>query len=361
MPPIVVASFPPAIRENPYQRLLYEHLETHGFEPALRPRFKLGWLWRHRGGRVGILHFHWPQAYYRHEKGPTRLRLPLSWLRLGLFVQRLLTARLLGYRLLWTVHQLYPHETRSQRLDRAAAAALARASHSLIVHDRFTYDRVLDALPSVARKLAVVPHGSYVGVYPGGRSREEVRRELGITASAVAFLCFGHLRGYKNLDLLLDAFRRVAATDAVLVVAGLPLDEGAEHLVRGAAATDGRVRPLLRFVPDSQVAELFGACDVGVFPRGDGGTSGALILALSLGLPVVAAEQPGYLELTGHGLAGWHFEPGNGASLEVALQDCARDQRAREDKARAALAAARALRWEDTAAKTAALMRPDGT
>lgn len=353
-----IASLPAVIRENPYQRLLYTYLAPHGFEVVLVERFRLSWLWQSRR-RVDVLHFHWPHPYYRHARGPARLRLPLSWVRLGLLVTRLAAARTLGCRVVWTVHELYPHETTSRKLDRVAAMVLARASCSLIVHDSFTHDLVAAAFPWAARKVVIIPHGSYVGVYPPGRGRGAVRRELGIAADAFVFLCFGHLRGYKSLSILLEAFRVLSVEGAVLVIAGLPLDELAAGLVRRAAAESARVKALLEFVPDARVAELFGASDVAVLPRGDGGTSGALVLALSLGVPVIAAEQPAYLELTGDGLAGWHFRPGDAESLRAVLEAAAADRGALEAKARVAQANARALRWEGAAARTAELMRPD--
>ena len=52
-----------------------------------------------------------------------------------------------------------------------------------------------------------------------------------------------------------------------------------------AAAADERIKPLLEFIPDERVSELFAASDAAVCPRQDGGTSGALILALSMGVP----------------------------------------------------------------------------
>jgi hypothetical protein len=136
-----VASFPPTIKENPYQRLLYDHLLPHGFAPAPPARLRLRWLWESRR-HVKALHFHWPQAYYRHETGAPSLRRALSWVRLGLFGARLAVARTLGYRIAWTVHELYPHERFGRRLDHAAATMLARASHDLNAHDRITLNRV---------------------------------------------------------------------------------------------------------------------------------------------------------------------------------------------------------------------------
>ncbi len=352
----VVVSFPPVIPQNPYQRLLYEALGARGVRLADDGRFKLGWLWAAKD-RVGILHFHWPEGYYRHQEGPRRLRGPLSWIRLGLFSVRLGAARLLGYRIVWTVHQTRPHESEHPLHDRLGVRALSGAAEILLVHDLATADRVRAELPGAAGKLAIVPHGSYVGVYPPGRGREEMRQELGIRADSFVFLCFGHVRAYKDLGLLLEAFKGIEGDHLVLVVAGLPLDQQSADEARSRAARDHRVRPLLRFIPDDGVAELFEASDVAVLPRSDGGTSGALILALSLGLPVIAAGTPTYRDLLGGGEAGWLFAPGDPAALEWALGLAVADRGLLVRKKAAAVALASQLTWSKAADSFVAVLR----
>ena len=100
------------------------------------------------------------------------------------------------------------------------------------------------------------------------------------------------------------------------------------------------------FVPFVEVAELYGAADAAVVPRGNGGTSGSLILALSLAVPVIAADTPANRETgVGHE-SGWLFEAGSRSSLAAALAEVAvssADQRAR--KSEAAAAAALLLDW----------------
>ena len=353
----VVASFPPVLDTNPYQRLLYGELVRQGFALAPSSRLRLGWLRRNRR-LVGVLHFHWPQSYWRHARGPERLRGVLSYATMARFGVRLRLARALGYRIVWTVHQVYPHELASPRVDRLGALTLARLSDLLLVHDEATATSVERELGAVARKVALVPHGSYVGVYRDGRPREQVRAELGIPEDDFVFLCFGDLRAYKEVELLLSAFGRVSAAGVRLVVAGSVGSDRSAAAVRDAASADARVTPLLGFVPEERVAELFGAADAAVFARGDGGTSGALILALSLGVPAVVARTRTYVQLTGDGDAAWLFAPGDEASLAAALEAAAASGPSqRAAKAEAASRRAETLRWPEIGQRTAALIR----
>ncbi len=349
-----VASLPSPLVANPYQRLLYEHLEKLGLTLVEGARFKLGWLWRSRRS-VDVLHFHWPQSYYRFRRGPMSLRPAASWLKLASFVIRLQVARRLGYLLVWTVHQVYPHETTSLRLDWAAGTALASRCDLLIAHDRATSMRVRNELGARAEIVEIVPHPSYVGVYPAGRTREEVRAELGVPPDAFAFVCFGELRAYKDVETVLRGFAEASLPHAMLVVAGGVTDEQTAARVRTAAAADPRVVALLDFVPFDRVGELFAACDAAILARADGGTSGSLLLALSLDRPVVVPFLPAYREIVSE-TAGWYFEPQDAVSLGQALVTAASDPEDARDKGAAGRRIAARLTWPDAAASTARLL-----
>ncbi len=339
---------------NPYLRLLYGHLAAHGFELDQNPRFSLTWLWQARSS-VGFLHFHWPESLYRYGRGPVRLRGLLSWAKLALFAARLWTARALDYRLVWTIHQVLPHESSNRDLDRRAARLLARACHLLIAHDHWTSSDARFQL-AISSKIAVVPHGSYIGVYPEGLPRGEARRALGLPQDSFVFLCFGELRAYKEIDVLLEAFSSLPLPKARLLVAGNPKIEGVASAVRGASANDSRILSLLEFIPGPRVAELFLASDAAVLPRRDGGTSGSLVLALSMGLPVVAADVPTVRELTRDGDAGWLFRPHELSSLRTSLERAGTDRSEAQARGRCAFEIAKELTWTGVADRLTELL-----
>ena len=343
------------LEANPYQRLLYGQLAAHGLELEQGAEFRIRWLWRRRG-KVELLHFHWPHGYWR-ASSRRRLGGPLAdWLYLGVFAARLAGARMLGYRVAWTIHQVYSHEHSVSRLDRTGARLLARSADVLFAHDQATADHARSELALPARRVAVVPHGSYLGVYRSTRTREEARRELGLDEGQFVFLHFGDVRGYKDIDRLLRAFRAARLPEAALVVAGSDRGPSGEA-AREASRADTRIVPLLGFVEDDRVAELYAAADVAVVARGDGGTSGSLILALSMGKPVVAADRRAYRDLLGGDEAGCLFEPGDERSLSGALERAAAATATeRASKGQAALARAEALDWTEIGRATADLL-----
>jgi glycosyltransferase involved in cell wall biosynthesis len=365
-----IAAFPPGILKdrNPYARLLYRELERFGFETIDASPLKLEWLLRARR-HVDILHFHWdPQQKYV-QRSPDRVTLLLRrlrrerllpWWDVVSFVTLLAAARTLGYHLVWTIHEIRPHESDYSRHDILASRALARLSHLLLAHDAATAERAGEAFGLPAAEIHVVPHGSYVGVYPPGRARDTVRSELGVPPDAFVFLAFGHLRAYKEFPVLLDAFESLPLPAARLIVAGVPWDAAMRNIVSAAAERDSRIRLMLGPVPVEGVDELFKASDAAVFPRGDGWTSGSLILAMSMGVPVVAARQPTYAELIDGETAGWLFEPGDVSSLKDCLLAAATNPEQARRKGALALDLARRMSWAQSAAMTGRLIARTG-
>jgi glycosyltransferase involved in cell wall biosynthesis len=350
-----VASFPAVESEgNPYQRLLYEHLAALGVELVPRARLRIWWLARSRS-LVDVLHFHWPESYFLHRSGPRWLRTAASAGKAAAFVATIAAARALGYGVVWTVHQVYPHEPVWRWLERSTLRALARRADALIAHDAWTAERAESELGARAESIEVIPHGSYLAVYPSGRTRAEIRAELGVPAEAVVFLAFGQVRRYKDIGFLLEAFADADTPAAALVVVGEAKDPVAAEAIRRAAESDRRVVARLGFVPEERVAELFDAADAAVCARRDGGTSGSIVLSLSLGLPVIAARLPSYADLVGDD-AGWLFEPDRPESLRQVLETVAADPEACRARRAAALCRAEGMTWDDVAARTAPLL-----
>lgn len=349
---------------NPYQSVFYRDLEDAGIEVVHRADFNTRWLWRHRCD-TDVLHFHWPQGFYRVGRPPRDLTKHLSFLKFGQFMLRLALARALGYRVVWTIHQVYPHEILHRVLDRLAPIVLSRVAHGLIAHDEPTAMLASKCLRVRRTDVHVTPHPSYAGSYGVARPRADVRSELGISETSTVFLHFGSLRAYKNVDVLLEAFGRLAAEDVALIIAGLPhqgapADRDLAERVRAAAAADPRIKMRLELIPPKDVADLFAAADAAVLPRFDGGTSGAIVLALDMGVPVIASALPVNEAITRGEAAGWLFAPGDPTSLQQRLEAAAADPKALDEKRAGAQRVRSTLGWNrDEQARTALVIRGD--
>src|SRR5690606_26973851 len=100
-------------------------------------------------------------------------------------------------------------------------------------------------------KIAIIPHGNYIGCYPNEISREEARARLGLPADAVVLLFLGKIRRYKGVPELIETFQGIDGGDARLVVAGSPLNPQVEKEVRDAVRSE-HVHLHPNFVPDGE-------------------------------------------------------------------------------------------------------------
>lgn len=354
----------PRVNANPYQSLLYRDLENHGIEVVHGAQFTTRWLWRNRRD-IDVLHLHWPQGFYRVGRPPRDLTKHLSFFKFAQFMLRLAVGRGLGYRLVWTIHQVYPHEILHRVLDRLVPLILSRAAHALIAHDEPTAVHASRRLRLRRAAVHVAPLPSYAGSYGPGRPRAEVRSELGIAETSTVFLHFGAIRAYKNVDALLEAFARLPSEDAALIIAGLPhqgapADRQLAGRIRAAAAADPRIKARLELIPPEDVPDLFAAADVAVLARSDGGTSAAIVLALDMGVPVIASALPANEAITHGEAAGWLFAPGDPASLYQCLAAAAADPTGLDEKRAGARRVRSALGWSsEEQARTALVISGD--
>jgi glycosyltransferase involved in cell wall biosynthesis len=333
MSALTVAAFPRRLAGNPYCDLLYRGVAATGTRVVDRAELRLPWIVRNRG-RVQVLHLHWPELYYRGPGGRVTVRSAAG------FVAALLAARVLGYRIVWTVHNALPHERRSAA-DRALRWVLCRTAR-LVVHG----ESARRVLPHGGRDATVVPHGHYIDAYPRGVERAEARRRLGLGDADVVFLSFGQVRAYKGIPDLLAAFAALDLPAVRLVVAGGGADRALADDVRREAARDPRVVAHLAHVADADVQAYFEAADWVVLPYRDVLTSGSALLALSFGRPVIAPRR-GCLADLGEDDGVLGYEPDVPGALGAALARATTlDAVAWRPRA---LAAARRADWGDIA------------
>lgn len=290
----LTAVFLPAVsiyEGNPYWSLLQMHLEREGvcFVGTEDPMY-LQWRWlvRHRR-QVDVLHLHHFQHHYAASDSPLHgyaRRVSLN--ALVRFLLKLSLARLLGYRIVWTVHELYPHERLNPKwLERLTHLAVAHLASALIVHCQ-------EARRSVSkefyrrRNVYVTPMGSYVGVYPESISKQEARASLSLDEGARVYLFLGSLRPYKGLERLVKAFRSLPHKDIALVIAGRPWAAFSMDRLRALAEGDDRIHLLPGFVPEEDLQRYFRAADLVVLPFEGVNTSASAHLAISFGRPVIA-------------------------------------------------------------------------
>jgi glycosyltransferase involved in cell wall biosynthesis len=235
-----------------------------------------------------------------------------------------------GRPLVLTAHDVLPRQPRRGQL--AAQRALYERVDAVVVHSEHGRTRLVDALGIAPDKVSVIAHGAFEHLthVPG----EQPLPPPFAAVDRPVVLCFGLLRPYKGIDVLLDAWR-AADLDAELWIVGLPRMD----ITALRAAAPPSVRWLPRFVADDQVAAYFRRADLVVLPYREIDQSGVLFTALAFGRPLLLSAVGGFPEIADDGAAAL-VAPGDALALARQLRRLIGDEGARGRLAEGARAAA---------------------
>ena len=268
------------------------------------------WLWAKRG-QVDVLHFHWIQYHYliAPQVGSTAA--------LVHFLRKLVWARLLGYQIVWTMHNTLPHERAGGNIDVVARRAMALLAHKVLV---LCEDGIRQLAEQFNRRKLVylTPHGHFVGVYPDCVSRVQARARLNLRPNDFVYLFFGGVRPHKNIEALLETFADLPGENVrLLIVGGARGDEIRQRVARLADA-DHRVITVLDHVPDDDVQSYMKATDAVVLPFSQVLSSSSVIAAMSFGRPVIAPARGCVPEWVVDG-CGFVYDPADPNGLRQAM------------------------------------------
>jgi glycosyltransferase involved in cell wall biosynthesis len=335
--PILLGYYPRFVT-NPYQSLLYTAVREHGIAPVALPDIeRLVELEALQGsGVTTLLHLHWLHLVLRDadsERDANRLA--------DRFLGRLDRYLAGGGKLAWTVHNILPHDAEYEAVETRLNAAVAARSTVIHVLAAGTRQHVAPLYDLPADRILHVPHPSYAGAYQDHVSRLDARHELGLMPDELVLAVVGVIRPYKGLDELLEAWAQVDLDGPRrLLIAGAPSEQPGVDALIERAALDPRVVIDARKIPADEMQLFLRAADVAVLPYRRSLNSGALMLALTFGLPVIVPAGGGLAEAVEPSFSRT-FDAADPASLVRTLQQAT--ELATPEASRRATAAAAAL------------------
>lgn len=315
--------FYPNYDRNPYQQMLYGRLGDAGAyaSPVDDVQRFLQLQDETPAAPSGILHVHWTAPILQWAAGPFRAAGVLQRFEEGL--ERF---RSRGGRLVWTIHNVLPHDARHVWAEIQLARLLARHADLVHVMSDVTVEAVRDYYELDLDRVTVIPHSSYVGRYPDWITREAARGVLGLHPQEKVLIALGGIRPYKGLDTLLDVVDELLADDPTLrlLVAGRPSHGDDVRLLVERCREHPRVVGEFRHLPDDRMQVWLRAADLAVLPYRQILNSGAFRLAETFGLPVVA-PRAGALSDAARDRHVRLFEPGDPRSLRDEIGGALRD------------------------------------
>ncbi len=198
--------------------------------------------------------------------------------------------------------------------------SLLRRADGFMCHSAAVADALRCAGYRQPRAVTAMP--LLIAAGRGRSSRVGLRQRLGLDAASPVALFLGHLRAYKGVDLLLEAWSRaILPGGSHLIIAGERrgwLSACSGRVV--SSAYRNSVTVIDRFVDDREFCELLESSDVLVLPYRCASQSGALPMGLACGLRVVVSDAGGLSEALPAGSTHEIFPAGNVRSLSSALE-----------------------------------------
>ncbi len=248
--------------------------------------------------------------------------------------------------LVLTAHDILPREARPGQ--RAAQRRLYAHFDAIVVHSQHGRARLTDELGVQAARVHVIRHGAFAHLAAAPVPASAPSSRSGAHEDPVV-LCFGLMRPYKGIELLLDAWHGIEGAE--LWIVGAPRMDISALTARAPAG----VRFVPRFITDAELPAYFRRAEIVVLPYREIDQSGVLFTALAFAKPLLLSDVGGFPEIAATGAART-FPAGDAAALRAALRELLEDPASRSAMAGAAAAAAAGpYAWANVARETLAL------
>jgi glycosyltransferase involved in cell wall biosynthesis len=197
----------------------------------------------------------------------------------------------------------------------------------IFVHTEKMKSELLQSFRVPERAVSVIPFGINNSVPHTDLTSAQAKQRLGIRNDERTILFFGAIAPYKGLEYLVDAFLRLAVSNAKyrLIIAGKPKEGSEKYLDQiqrtiGRGAVGRQVIQRIQCIPDKEIELYFKAADILALPYTHIFQSGVLFLAYSFGLPVVGTDVGSVREEIIEGRTGFLCRPCDPLDLARAVE-----------------------------------------
>jgi glycosyltransferase involved in cell wall biosynthesis len=237
--------------------------------------------------------------------------------------------KVLGKQVVFTAHNVNAAERdgSDSLLNRLSLRIQYRLVDHIFVHTEKMKHELVEMFGVREKKITVIPFGMYDMVPQSTLTSAEAKRRLGVCSSDRTILFFGRITPYKGIDLLVDAFGRIARQDKSyhLVIAGEPMKESEQQwadlrqVIEQSPISDQFLQHT-RFIGDEEIELYFKAADVLILPYTQIFQSGVLFMAYSFGLPVIATDVGSFSRDIIEGVTGFVCKSGDPVDLAQTIE-----------------------------------------
>ncbi len=341
---------------NPYQELLYQAAKDKVFVTYLNQITNSYFLsivlyipliiyYRFNGYK--IFHIHWLHNFIFPYKSIIFNNFATRIFFTVYFLIILLCVKLLNYKVIWTVHNILPHEKIFIN-DKLIFKILSYLSNAVIAHSNSTIEDMNKSNYNT-KKVSVIPIGSYEGIYINKiKNKNIARMKLQINNKEFVFLFLGLIRDYKGVDILIQKFARITKKygNTKLVIAGECSDDTLKKYIQEQEQRlEGRIIANLNFVEDNLVQYYMNSADMFVLPFKKVTTSSTAMLGLGFGLPIICPRIGSLKDLPNN--VGYFYDAENKDGLEKMMEKSIKERTKLGEKRKAGKAYSKSLSWHE--------------
>lgn len=288
---------------NPFQSLYYSKFMEKGIIPIgtnnLSNVASIRWT-----GKLH-LHLHW----LGNIIGDTEVK-SVANQRIDDFLKQIDHMKNNGFKIIWTVHNILPHDAILQDCQIRLRVELVKRCD--IIHtmceDTVELSEAFFTIPR--KKIVNIPHPTYENFYPSQYSELESRFQLGVNSDEFVFLFFGSIQAYKGLHDLVRAFKKIESvteTKMKLIIAGKVYNQSNFKTIKNEIDASENIILIQSRIPNEDVQHYFKAANICVCPYRITLNSGVAHLSHTFGTPVIGPNVGGFKELLSNG-GGIRFE-----------------------------------------------------
>jgi beta-1,4-mannosyltransferase len=265
---------PPVNKANKYISIMVDGLEKNGYKVHPLDSFFSG-VKHFRD--IKLVHLNW----FENLDDTSYFNMLSSFFKKS-FVLWVIKAS--NKKLIWTMHNRVTHEKESSHLSKILTKKLIKNANAIVIHSEQSRDLLIEEYPSAKPKIHYLPHPDFIKTYGPVVKKNEHKPKLKL-------LFVGAVKPYKNIELLIKTAGHLE--DKVeLTIAGNPKSEDYKKHLSRFAGIFNNINLKLEFIPDSEIPQLLGDCDLLVLPYDLNSSlnSGTVILAFSYHKTVICPK-----------------------------------------------------------------------
>jgi glycosyltransferase involved in cell wall biosynthesis len=189
-------------------------------------------------------------------------------------------------------------------------------------------------------KIKILPRGLDTALFTPERGTPDFWKQFGSNGSGVRLLYVGRVSKEKDLDVLVQAFRKLRADKVPVqlsVVGHGPFSDTLAHLIPEACFTG--------YLSGTQLASAYASSDIFVFPSTTDTFGNVIIEAQAAGLPVIVSDVGGPKELVTNGVNGLITKAHDAADFSRAIRRLSEDKTLRQTMGNAARRSVQDRSW----------------